>query len=543
MLRSQDIFSLFSNNIAVTKLEETLDRFSIHAICSEPVSLLNTTLSELLRDKRFLDRLVITFTIGEVPVSFDSKRADNSQFFANWTNFQQQADVDDKVELDIKIEKEIHDNNALFVYEQEPFFTYLERLSPIELISVFSTQFKQFSSAVFFICPDFQLGGRTHSIYFVSDLAIKSAVVVEMIDRGKAWEKVNGVSHFNGIGDCIALPEDFKTVEGGCMPNEVQQQFRKASLLLTLGILYDYSTVQGDTLFLKLNGYKTFNVDVPIKDMKLSSLDVYYQIYSWVIAGGNMQDKMGLSRNLISLNIDPTDKYTVAPSVYTSILSGFKVYEKQNIKQYIELRNKISDQLIGFNEKAGKIVDAFAGSFQKSALAVVSLYASFIVTRVLSTHEFENVFSMDATILSFAFLAASFIYFFVSKWEIGQQKKRFKESYRDMKSRNEDLLTREDIQKILNSDAEHDKDVMFIEDKQKWYSVLWVSFVIVFSLATLILSGTYHSPASTPVGRPADSVYVAPVKVSSGVAVKKADTAHIPAPSTKDSGVGRKGHQ
>jgi hypothetical protein len=543
VLQPEDILSLFGKNVTVTKREESLDRFSMHAICAEPLALANATLSELLRTKDFADRLVITCTMGEAPVSFDSRRVDNGPFFVDWEKFQDRADLDDKAEIDIRIEKEIHDNNALFVYEQQPFFAYLGGLSTVEVIGVFSAQFKRFGSALFFICSDFQLGGHTSSIYFVTDLVAKNAVVVPEKDRGKTWDKLNGVSHLSGIGDCNSLPEDFEIVAMGDIPPTVQQQFQKASFLLLLGILYDFSTVNDGRLFLKLNGYKTFNVDVPIKDLKLSSLDIYYKIYCWVIAGGNMQDKIGLSRNLISLNIDPTDQYTVAPSVYNSILSGFKVYEKQNIKQYIELRNKMSDQLIGFNEKAGKIVETFAGSFQKSALAVGSLFASIIVTRVLSTHEFENIFSKDATILSFAFLVLSLVYFFVSRWEINAQKKRFEESYLDMKSRNEDLLTKEDIEKILNSDAEHNKDVQFIEEKQKWYSVLWIVFVVVLMLATLILSMGHHPVVKTPAAQSVDTEVVKPSIVRPGIAVPMTVTPLLSDTIKKALGTGKKTEQ
>src|SRR5690606_13634802 len=109
--------------------------------------------------------------------------------------------------------------------------------------------------------------------------------------------------------------------------------------------------------------------------------------------------------------------------------SSFKVYEKQNIKQYIEIRNKISDQLLDFNNRANKIVETFASGFQKSTLALISFYLSAIVIRVLSKGDFVNIFSLDATILSLTFLSGSIIYYCVSRWEIKEQRTRFVNSY------------------------------------------------------------------------------------------------------------------
>jgi len=224
----------------------------------------------------------------------------------------------------------------------------------------------------------------------------------------------------------------------------------------------------------------------------LNSFVEYYDIYKWIYYGGNVSDKFGLSRNIISLHLSAQSDFEINKSTYLSIISSYKVYEKQNVKQYIELRNRISDQIIGYNEKANKIIENFSSGFQKSGLAFISLFTTIILVRVLTTQNFSDIFTYDATLIALTFLIGSLIYFFISLWEVNAQLKRFKNSYLKMKNRNLDLLTSEDVQRILDNDAEHDDDVSFIKAKRNAYSILWLLFLLIFLFMVLLLHWKFH---------------------------------------------------
>lgn len=60
-----------------------------------------------------------------------------------------------------------------------------------------------------------------------------------------------------------------------------------------------------------------------------------------------------------------------------------------------------------------------------------------------------------------------------------------------MKQRNEDLLLTEDINKILNKDKEHNDDLDFIRRKKRLYSIMWLSFLVLFLAVTLYLHNEY----------------------------------------------------
>lgn len=488
MTTFSEMLLLLFDQFTIGETTETTDFVELRAICSGPIANFPESVAELFQTAKYIDHWQITIEDGDEPFTYDNTLPEHaSRFVRKWEEFLAETDRDDECNVTITITKKIHGNNIVFVYDHDVFMAYLSRLKVMECIRVMSQLLKRCKGLVLFVVNGLTNVIATDTIHFLPALPSPDGTPKSIADHTKSWDRLKSVCHFSGIEDCIALPSDFKIVTQGDLSRDLTDKFNRCCLVMVLAIFFDFLTIKDNMLTGKLNGYKTFNVSFDISNLNVACLNTYNNIYDWLSTGGNLQDKIGIVRNIISLNIDPADNHTIPEPVYQSILSGFKVYERQNIKQYIELRNKMSDQIIGFNEKAGKIVDAFAGSFQKSALAVISLYATIIVTRVFSSQKLESAFTMEVTILSLVFLLFSLVYFFISRGEASQQKNRYVESYQNMKKRNEDLLTKEDILKILNDDREYKADIKFIKDKMKIYSIFWIFILSVLAFVTLLL--------------------------------------------------------
>lgn len=488
MLELSKILPLFFEQHNLDEPQETINLLEVHATCKKPKNGVETSLPAVFQNLQYVDHWQIALEDGDETFTFDNTLVDRvPDFLDRWQELSRSLDEDDECKVSITVNKQVHDGNIIFIYDHNAFFSYLTRLNILECIDVFSRHLKKCNGPALFVANELPQPAATATLHFISEIPATDNSPTLETSHSKIWDRLKSVCQFSGIDDCIALPSDFKTAVTGGLPKPLTDKFEKCCLVLLLSVFFDYMSIKGNTLTGKLNGYKTFNVNFDITQLNTSSLETYYKIYTWLLTGGNLQDKIGIIRNLISLNVDAKDNYTLPDSVYPSILSGFKVYERQNIKQYIELRNKMSDQLIGFNEKAGKIVETFAGSFQKSALAVVSLYATMIVARVLSSQALMSAFTLEATMLSLTFLLISLVYFFISRWEVRQQRLRYTESYQNMKRRNEDLLTREDIEKILNNDREYQADLRFIDGKLQRYTFLWMFLLIMLAAISLLM--------------------------------------------------------
>lgn len=166
-------------------------------------------------------------------------------------------------------------------------------------------------------------------------------------------------------------------------------------------------------------------------------------------------------------------------------MSAYKVYEKQNIKQYIEIRNKLSDQLIDYNKRANTIVEGFASTFQKSALSVLTLFSSIVAIKLLGSSAPSNNFVIYGSVFSFIILFISLAYMIIARYDTFSQRDRYKSSYLNFKERYTDLLNEEDIQRILNNDKEFNEDILFISKKIRNYTYLWIIVLILIFIIVI----------------------------------------------------------
>jgi hypothetical protein len=263
--------------------------------------------------------------------------------------------------------------------------------------------------------------------------------------------------------------------------------FGRLALMCSLIRLFDITSDTDTGLSYRLNGYKSINGEINLRASGIATLNEYLQIVHWLYQDGNLTDKIGLARNLISLHITDQSSLALSPFTFASIRSGFDIYLRENIKQYIDIRNKIQDQLLDFNKRATAIIDAFGSGFQKSALAVSTFFGSVLVAKILSGSHYNDVFTYDAYWLNLVFLLVSVGYLIVSYREVESQMTRFQDSYSLMKRRYLDLLTEDDINNILAKDAEQDNNMTYLRQKRRLYLILWiVVIVLIFVVSTLL---------------------------------------------------------
>jgi hypothetical protein len=171
-----------------------------------------------------------------------------------------------------------------------------------------------------------------------------------------------------------------------------------------------------------------------------------------------------------------------------SIKSAYKTYLKENVGRYLEIRNKIFDELSWVSQKSSEIVEKYLTNYQRSIFTFLSFFVSVFILRVLKTTEFTNIFSKDATILSFAFLFISIVYLYFSRWNLNKEKDRLKRKYKNIKNRYKDLLIDKDIEKILDNDSEFNYEISFIEKRLKGYTILWIITLIILLFSVLTIS-------------------------------------------------------
>lgn len=462
--------------------EEDFKEFSIEY--SYPLILLpkKESFKKIFEEVKNSDNCSIYFSIdqSEVVLIKDDNSFDFS--FIELKNLLSSHEEGEKIYVKINIYKTSKDNQFHF-YSKDCFYNYIKSFDSLSLATFFSSSIFNHTSKVYILINDF--AGTLNSSKF--SISAQYRVEEEGYDsREKRITNITSNNHSSFLAKLNVLAEDFIFIGNGEIERLVLERFQRLAKILLIASIFDVTDLTKESFYYKLNGYKSISESIDPNNINISNLDDFFNIYLWIYSGGNIIDKIGLARNLISLHLRKDSSLELEGDVFESLKSSYKIYERQNVKQYIEVRNKMSDQILDYGKRVASFTDNFANGFQKSALSLVTFFSSMIVTRILVAPKNNLDFILYSTLITLVFIGITLIYMIISRYELNEQESRFKKSYKDFKKRYTDLLTEEDIARILNNDEEHNSDLEYIKKKKRWYTNLWILVLFLILIATLI---------------------------------------------------------
>jgi hypothetical protein len=459
-------------------IEENLIEVKLSVKCSDLAIPSEENFKKITAEINSRDSVNISIVQNDLTWNYvqEDEECSYEQFTQNCLTIQQSEEK----EIIISITKK-NNNQNISIYCPDFFFKYLNNLSLSGFLLKINDAFDMENHIVFEVQDNSFNEFSTKTIKFISK---RSQVTNEEFNRKEKIDKIKNLCYCNIISKYQFTPDDFHPTNKN--NTTLDNLFCKYSLLYSAIFIFDILNIDVSNIEYKLNGYKTINQKLKFSDIDVSSYEIYYQIYSWIYEGGNIVDKIGLARNILSLNFNK-ENLNLSETTFEAIKSSYKIYQKENIKQYIEIRNKISDQLVELQNKADKIVENFISDYKKTFLAVLSFFISVIVIRVVSKGDFTGGFTKEVTFLIIGFLIISLLVMFFARCEVNKQMKRYEEFYTNLKARYIDLLDTNDINRILNNDADFNCNEKFIKNKKCAYTILWVISLIILFIITITL--------------------------------------------------------
>ncbi len=398
----------------------------------------------------------------------------------------------DAIEVTIKqrIIKHV-ENYTRSIYFTDAFVEYLNRLSLLSFLSVFNNRFEN-SKLVFELQNSEPCQFYTNSISFTTRDDISNLHLTPVNKRTELIDRANFLCHFDGLKYNL-LPNDLYPLYSDTITNTLGNVFKKVCVLYTCSFLFDYTTITKDQFSYRLNGFKTFNYNIATNTLNNTNVDVLsvdtlYEIYRWAYSGGNTNDKLNIARNIISLNIKP-QILSIESSTFDAIQSNFRIYEKENVRQYIQVRNKLSELLIDLQVKIGNIVDGFTGDFRKNIITLLSFFITVIVVRVVSKGDFIGGFTNEILLVVFILLLISIGLLLYSRWELNRKVSLFEKHYNQLKNRYKDLLSPRELEEIFEDcdPNKTDNNVSFVQQQKALYTKLWALSIVLFFVAFIII--------------------------------------------------------
>lgn len=274
-------------------------------------------------------------------------------------------------------------------------------------------------------------------------------------------------------------PDDFNATVKNSTPQDLKDFFTKAKSLYSLACISNTTEITDDKkIRFKFNGYKTFTTPDSLPDEINENADIAYKIYDWAYAEGRCGDKLGLVRNILTLNTQK-NHIDLTQSTWHTIQSNYEIYLKDNISQYLELKNKLLEFITDFNKRTLEITDSFTNSFQSSTIGFITFIVTVVAVNGLKDAGTEKIFSIEYLLISLLICAISTIWMLISRSDTKsrinylstQTKEAVATTYKNILSEHE---INETIDPTISSIKSYTSDRIFK------FTGLWITSTILF---------------------------------------------------------------
>lgn len=402
--------------------------------------------------------------------------------FEEYEEFKRNLDgTDIRINVNIEIKKNIY-NQKISIFNFECFKEKFLDMTIVENLKFFSSRF-EYNSNIIFVNYDNGSNFNTHSIIMMNN---DSQVNVKDNERKSILEKCKSASNFINNIEYSLIPEDFD-LHVANIDEKFIERFNIIKTLLSLAYIVDYSSIEGDYLKLKLNGYRNKDYVIDIKKfVYINKYDEFYKIYTWIFQEGNEFDKISLTRHVMSMYCKYSDILDIDERTFLSIKSNYNIYLKENVDKYIELKNKVMEFISETTMQVNTIINDFIDSFKKNIASFLTFFLGTIIANLVSDSPLDNILTKDIKRLLMCILAGSFIYLIFSILECCFKFISYKNSYLYLKKSYEDVLNENDLKIIFDNDNDYKKNKNIVKTMITLFSILWLILIIVIYIWVIL---------------------------------------------------------
>ncbi|MDN3379916.1 MULTISPECIES: hypothetical protein [unclassified Pseudoalteromonas] len=416
---------------------------------------------------------------------------------------------DDKIKIELRIDKDQSKNFNIFNFSK--FCDHVESLTLQESFEKWNKF--NFSSLIKINVWEDVEPFSTESIIFQSVYPIDKSSVNQSLtaicqdERANRIEKRDKCGHFANAAQFNFIPSDFKP----CVTNNIDLERYFNGLFNTLLIIFlsDFSSVESNIIKYRLKGYKLLSESISFGKLKAYDPSELKRIYEWTYLEGNYTDKIGLARNIISIHLENETLLSIEAGTSDSVESGYDLYLKENVKQYIEIKNKISEFIQDQSDKALEMTKSMFSMFKTGLWTFTTFFITVFLLRVVNKGTFSGAFSFEVLMISILLIAVSFIYLAISILEINSDRDRLLGKYSEIRSRYKELLNKKDLDKILNETEITNTERTYINTKRNRYIWVWI---ITNILILTVVSILYCSSVNETTTEAAHAIEAAKIK-------------------------------
>lgn len=425
----------------------------------------------------------------DVILKYNSSNPTWEEFIKDYAHLDKNISRLIKIEISKNIESREH---AIYCFEL--FRVYLESSDPFSILGQLS-KFLNSDIAIFEFQEEQIPSFSTSMFYFHG----KGKKILQQISNKSTDERKRCIDK----ASFLCSSNEFK---GELLPDDIfpmlsdnrllRKIFDKLSTLYSLCFLLDYTYTEQNSLIYRLNGFKSIAGKWSLaKDIDKNTSQIINRIYTWGYNGGDIDDKILIIRNILSLNID-TKSLVFHSNTFDAILSNYKIYQKENVRQYLDLRNNIVKEIQSYQDSILNAIDNFEDTFKKMSISLLSFFFISIILSILSFSLSSNQHIPDAAILfCIAISVISLLYYGRERKWLKERIEHLENRFKASKKYYEDLLGKEELKNLFDPENESGhEDIQFRDKKIKEFSNLWriTTYIIIAILIIILVLNHIH---------------------------------------------------
>lgn len=380
-------------------------------------------------------------------------------------------------------------NDTLTVYDYALFLNYIDELTITETLNAFQNILDE--KLVLEIWSKESERFNTSSIAVIKKDDTQPNMAGNN-DGKKRKEKCEELCQWNN--KCTNMTPDDLHIVSRESDGVLSRIFDQLCSSLCACFVADFSSMDKMGLTLRISGYKMMTMEsqsVKTKDLEFdtTSTEQWYKIYDWCYTGGYTSDRLDIARNIITLNCPDVNKLKLNDSTLDAIKSNFKIFEKDNVRQYIKVRNDVSKTLLDMQERVNAIVEGFTGDFHKSVISLGTFFLTVMVVRMIAHGDIAGAFTGNIALLSLVFIALSAVNLIYSRKSLCRKEILFTKHYKQLEERYSQLLSDEEKQEMFE-DSDPKKDgthANYIQWQKDRYTCIWAIALVAFALLVGLL--------------------------------------------------------
>ena len=330
---------------------------------------------------------------------------------ADYLKFIESSEPDDRVTINIHINKSFDDRDSLAIYSFDHFVTYYNSRSFDELIHELAAALKTHTHLAFHVI-DKEVNLSTESICFYNTA---SMLTKGTINRDEYFAHLNNASLFLNRNDLPLAPYDFRILHDvSSDTSQLQELLKKLETIFS----YIYLSYSAHIV----NNQVVLQLSPSAANMALTYTEAFHcqhvcDLYQWAFDGDHTIERVGIVRNLLELNCKTVEALDLKDeSLLLSAKSNYILFQKKTIDKYIELKNSISLTIVEATNNMQDTLQTLVDAVRNNFIAVVMFLITVIITDSVSWDDLTNgtVLNSDLLLVIKVFCVSSFLYLLVT---------------------------------------------------------------------------------------------------------------------------------